>query len=115
MGDDYRVPQDDIDKLVQAYLDILPYPFSDCQLIDIRNDQKELRYIIEIPDVTYDDMTQQIGYSYLRNFIYDNWSSIQDILVLLNETNHKDITYAFRGIDSNKTLDVTIKYPYVVY
>lgn len=114
MGDNYRVPQEDIEKLTNAFIDILPYPFSDCLLIDVRNDQGELRYIIEIPNVTYDDMAQQIGYTYLRNFIYDNWNNIQDVLVLLNEMNHKDITYAFKGIDSDKTLDVTIKYPYII-
>jgi hypothetical protein len=120
MGDNYRVPKEDIDELTQAYLEILPYPISDpssddCQLIDIKNNQEELRYIIEITDVTYDDMTQQIGYAYLRDIIYDNyWGNIQDILIMLNEKNHKDITFAFKGIDSNKTLDVTIKYPYEI-
>lgn len=117
MGDNYRVPKEDIDELTQAYLEILPYPLSaDYQfmLIDIQSNQEELRYIIEITDVTYDDMTQQIGYAYLRDLTYDNWGNIQDILVLLNEKNHKDITFAFKGIDSNKTLDVTIKYPYEI-
>ena len=117
MGDNYRVPKEDIDELTQAYLEILPYPLSaDYQfmLIDIQSNQEELRYIIEITDVTYDDMTQQIGYAYLRDLTYDNWGNTQDILVLLNEKNHKDITFAFKGIDSNKTLDVTIKYPYEI-
>lgn len=117
MGDNYRVPKEDIDELTQAYLEILPYPLSaDYQfmLIDIQSNQEELRYIIEITDVTYEDMTQQIGYAYLRDLTYDNWGNIQDILVLLNEKNHKDITFAFKGIDSNKTLDVTIKYPYEI-
>ncbi len=114
MGDAYRVPEEDIEELTKAFTDILPYPFSDCQLIDIWNEPGELRYIIEIPNVTYNDMTQEIGYTYLRNFIYDNWNSIQDFLVALNEMNHKDITYAFKGIDSDQTLDVTIKYPYVI-
>ncbi len=117
MGDNYRVPQEDIDKLTNAFLEILPYPLSDdyqFMLIDIKNNQEGLRYIIEITDVTYDDMTQQIGYPYLSDFTYDNWGNIQDILILLNEKNHKDITFAFKGIDSNKTLDVTIKYPYEI-
>ncbi len=113
MGDNYRVPQKDIQDLTNAFIKTLPSPFSDCQIIDVKNEQGELRYIIEIPDVIYAEMTQEIGYTHLRNFIYDNWDSMQDVLIFLNKINHNDITYAFKGIDSDTTLDVTIKYPYL--
>lgn len=90
-------PKKDIIELIEIYDAILPTSYmGDATLTNISlSNDTTITYSINLPEMTSDELRQYIPFDYLKQYVYENWSALQDHIIQIAELNQMNISFDF--------------------
>lgn len=98
LGEDpYKCPLSDLTDLVYKYNLQLPSDYmGDASLLRVylANNDSELVYVVRLPQMSPDDLSL-VTSSYLKEYVFSNWSALSDFPIRLAVVNQMDICFEF--------------------
>ena len=102
MGASFKCDEKAYQSLLDYYRSLLPVEYmGDAVLLNIQHTTNALSYYVQLPELSEYDLIF-IDQKYLKEYVVENWESLDDNLKTLAKLNGEDILYRFFTSDGDE-------------
>lgn len=101
-GANFKCDEKAYQSLLDYYTSLLPVEYmGDAMLLNIQHTTNALTYYVQLPELSEYDLIF-IDQKYLKEYVVENWESLDDNLKTLAKLNGEDIIYRFFTYDGDE-------------
>lgn len=108
VGTNFKCDEQAYQSLLDYYTTSLPVEYmGDAVLLNIQHTTNALSYYVQLPEMSEYDLIF-IDQKYLKDYVVENWETLDDNLKTLAKINKEDIVYRFYTAEGDEHCVVTI-------
>jgi predicted DNA-binding protein len=116
MGASFKCDEKAYQSLLDYYTSLLPVEYmGDAVLLNIQHSTNALTYYVQLPEMSEYDLIF-FDQKYLKEYVVENWETLDDNLKTLAKLNGEEIVYRFFTSDGDEHCVVTLtKEDYLIF
>ena len=108
VGTNFKCDEKAYQSLLDYYVSLLPLEYmGDAVLLNIQHTTNALSYYVQLPELSEYDLIF-IDQKYLKEYVVENWETLDDNLKTLAKLNGEEIVYRFFTPDGDEHCGVML-------